>query len=447
FGLVFEALRERQTLSKIASHLVHRLPFLFPIYDKGGMPGWKLRLGLTVYDMLSLFRGMGWHSFLSPKKIKKSVFPGIREHGLKKGGLYYDCQMNDARIVIENILDAERRGALVRNYCEVTAVDECSTVNEWEVTIQDRRTGEQLDCRTRKIVNATGPWSDRVAGEWRKETTNYLRPTKGVHLVLPSIRTQSAGFFPSVHDDRLFFVIPWRGKTLVGTTDTDYKGNPDDLGVSTEDRDYLLKNVNKYLEYKTFSESDILYDFAGLRPLYSPGNGAPDESSVSRDHEILEERDSIYSIVGGKYTTYRAIAEETLEVMGAPGDCYTDKRMLPGAWESKRRRKVMRNSLELSGDFNPEQIHELMNTYGGQIIQVLRETKQFEDALDPVVNSEETLKAQVYYAVLKEHAHDVDDVIRRRSKLFMRGSDSPELTKQVRHSMQRAREYSDRSGL
>ncbi len=420
FGLVFEALRERKTLLEIASHLVHPLQFLFPVYEQSRVSPWKLKAGLVLYDLLSLTRSVGTHRFLDPEEIR-DVFPELGLANLETAALYYDCQMDDARIVLENVIDAAEAGARAANYCEVTDVEPGFDSSHATVHVRDHLRDEDFELRARTIVNATGPWSDRLSRRWRHQNGGRLRPTKGVHLVLPRLKTEVAGFFPSIHDDRrLFFAIPWRERTLLGTTDTEFEGDPEDLAVEPRDREYLLSNLNHYLDERSFETADILAEFAGLRPLYDAGGGSSAESDVSRDHEIINTRNRIYSIVGGKYTTYRAVAEETLAHLDAPGRCVTDERPLPGGWTDSEQRDRFERALAEEYELDPAQLEELLNRYGRRAPEVLDTASTFEDALRPVGEHPTPLRAQVYHAVLNEWARKPRDVIRRRTDLFLR---------------------------
>jgi glycerol-3-phosphate dehydrogenase len=440
FGLVFESLRERAIQHRVASHLVQPAQFMFPVYESGSMPSWKLRFGLTVYDLLSLFRGFGRHRFVDADDVRR-VFPQLRSEGLSSAGIYYDCQMDDARLVLENVLDADRRGATVRNYCEVVSVDPVTSRSLWEVTLEDRRSGERLSVRTDSIVNATGPWSDAVAREWREGSSTYLRPTKGAHLILPAMETSVAGFVPSVEDDRLIFIIPWQGRTLVGTTDTEFHDDPDDVAVTSDDRDYLLRNVNHYLSGKQFDREDVLAEFAGLRPLYDPSGGTGPPGAVSRDHEVIEERDSIYSIVGGKYTTYRAIASDTLGRMGAPGRSRTHRKHLPGGWKNEGQRDTYADALRMTGELDSEQCERFLDRYGRRVIKLTEVVGEIEGCFERPETGTPVLNAEIDYATLGEYALDVDDVVRRRTQLFTRGTLSDETRETIRDRMKYARNW------
>ncbi len=430
FGLVHEALRERKLLLNIASHLVYPSKFFFPVYEESRVFPLQLRAGLFLYDLLALGKGIGKHEFIGPEESRKA-FPGLKKEGLKSTGVYYDCQMDDARLVLSNVIDAFSRGARVANYAEVTGVDRLSDGGSWKLNVRDWLSEDQFKVRAKRIVNATGPWSDDVASTWRTGGGGFLRPTKGAHLILPPLEADVAGFFPSIHDDRLFFVIPWEGKTLLGTTDTDFSGSPDELTVDSEDREYLLSNVNHYLDQVKFEESDVLAEFAGLRPLYFTSRGEAEESEVSRDHEILIEKDSIFTIIGGKYTTYRSMAEETLDLMGAKKSSSTAEERLSGAWKDTGQRENLKAAILGDYSLSEVQVEELLNKYGTDAKAVLDSTNKFPDFDKSVGEREVPIRAQVYYAVTNEFARTPEDVIRRRTGLFTREDPERDKVKDV----------------
>lgn len=435
FGLVREALRERKTLMNIAPHQVYPSEFLFPIYRESSISYLQLRAGLILYDLLSWGRGIGRHQFIDPVEVVKK-FPGLKQEGLKTAGLYYDCQMDDARLVFENVIDAQQQGAAVANYAEVVDLEHSNGQGNWKVTIQDKVDEEEFILNAKVLVNSTGPWSDDFAKNWRSSGNTFLRHTKGVHLILPPLQTEIAGFFPSIHDDRLFFVIPWQGKTLLGTTDTDFSGSPDNLQTNDQDREYLLSNINHYLEDVEFEKSDILADFAALRPLYSTSKGKVGKSEVSRDHEILIEEDSIYTIIGGKYTTYRAMAEEAVDLLGGETRSRTAEKKLPGAWEKGNHREKLKGRLLSNYSLSPIQIEELLNRYGAKAEQVVQQTSKFSDHLEPVGELETPIRAQVYYAVTNEYARKPEDIIRRRTGLFMQKNTLTDKVKELLHEIE-----------
>ncbi|MFB6290539.1 MAG: glycerol-3-phosphate dehydrogenase [Candidatus Bipolaricaulia bacterium] len=418
FGLVREALREREILLNIASHLVYPSKFFFPVYKESRIFPLQLRAGLVIYDLLGWGKRMGRHNFIDPEETKRT-FPELKRKGLKSTGVYYDCQTDDARLALSNVLDAASRGASVANYAEVTDLVRSGNEEGWNLTVNDKLEGDQFAIKAKKVVNATGPWSDDIARNWRTEEKQFLRPTKGVHLIFPALETDVSGFFPSIHDDRLFFVIPWEGKTLVGTTDTDFSGSPDDLTVDSSDREYLISNVNHYLDEVEFEEDDVLAEFAGLRPLYSTSKGQIEESKISRDHEIIVERDSIFTIIGGKYTTYRAMAEETLDIMGTGKSSSTAQKKLSGAWEEEEQKEALKARILGNYDLTEIQVDELLHRYGRNAQVVLESTSQFPDFDVPVGDGEIPIGAQIYYSVTKELARKPDDIVRRRTGLFM----------------------------
>ena len=231
FGLVKESLQERALLLKNAPHLVKRLPFLFPVYRGDAHPLWMVKLGIALYDWLSP-NGEKFHQNLTQAEISAAV-PTLLSAGLKGGCSYFDAQMQDNRLVIENMRSAEAEGATLFNYTSASAI---SRENEL-FRIETERGPFYSKC----LVNATGAWSNLTRTALSLSEDFLVYPTKGVHLVLPQIHSGHALALTAPQDGRLLFVIPWMGYSLLGTTDTPFSGDPDHVAIDPEDRDYLLE--------------------------------------------------------------------------------------------------------------------------------------------------------------------------------------------------------------
>lgn len=291
FQLVAEALRERATLLKIAPGLVWPLEFLIPCYSAFGR--WFYGAGLTLYDMLAGKHAIGHHHALSPTQLRE-LEPGLDPAGLRAGLTFFDCGVNSARLVLENILDAEERGACVANYVEVRVTD-----RNLEAT--DHLSGETFSIRAKRIVDATGAWS----------SGGPLRLVRGSHLIFPKIQSGSEALSYFDEKGRIVFLIPWgeqRDLTLVGTTDVDHPGSPDDVHISLAEAEYLTGIVRRlFPEYR----GEPVSSYSALRPLIAEqGRSA---TSTSREHRIWQTPDGVVHIAGGKYTTYRAMSEELVD--------------------------------------------------------------------------------------------------------------------------------------
>lgn len=299
FHLVRESLRERSILLRIAPQFVQPLQFLLPMY------GLKSRLtygtGLSLYDRLAGSRAIARHRIISPEEVAR-IEPGLTRSGLSAAALFYDAAVCSARFVVENVLDAMAHGAFAANYVHAETWERAERKN-WRVLCQDSLTGEHFELEARKLVDARGAWIDGKA----------VRLVRGSHIVIPRVGAEDhaiAHFEPS---GAIVFFIPWgsrRQLTLVGTTDEDHTGSPDQVHISTAELHYLLGIVRKLFP----DRPDIapVSAFSSLRPLVRSGGSA---SSVSRDHKIWNSPDGVLHIAGGKYTTYRLMSEEAADLV------------------------------------------------------------------------------------------------------------------------------------
>lgn len=332
FGLVAEACRERRILQKIAPHLVRPLPFLFPVYDGDARSLTKIRLGMTLYDLMARYQNVAPHQSLSPEAVLAKE-PSLCQRGLRGAVQFYDCQEDDARFCLENVIHAAECGAVCANYCEVTGfVTQGNRIVAARVA--DRLGGsETFEITARVFVNAAGPWVETIADLAGSDGQRVaLSPTKGVHLLLPRLTNQHAISFQSRRDSRILFVIPWGDSSIVGTTDTDWQGDPAQAQAEPADIAYLLHEIQTVLPGSPVTSADAITTFAGIRALLRSHVANP--SRRSREHSIIRHGENLISIAGGKYTTYRAIAEETVNrVCGLLGTraalCRTAETPLP----------------------------------------------------------------------------------------------------------------------
>ena len=308
--LVRQAVRERDLLLEQAPALVRPLAFTLPAYRGKGNRPVILRLGLWLYDRLSRKKVLPRRDWLPPEGVRRRE-PRLAPDGLRGGGVYYDALTNDARLVLALVRDAAAHGAVVANYAEAT--DLLRTADRASgVRLHDRLGEERFELRARTVVNATGVWLDRL----RPSPSETIRPTKGIHIFLPRDRVGNLGAvtLTSPRDGRVLFVLPWGDLTLVGTTDTDYAGDPDRVAPDREDVAYLLESVNEAFPSARAGPEDVVSLYAGLRPLIATGKREA-ESDISREHEIFQDADGLISVAGGKLTTQRAMAEETVDLV------------------------------------------------------------------------------------------------------------------------------------
>lgn len=310
FGLVAESCRERRILQRIAPRLVRPQPFLLPVYQGAPHSLTTMRLGMTLYDVLALFRNTARHRTLSVERALQKE-PGLARRGLRGAILFYDCQEDDARFCLDNIIHAADCGAVCANYCELTGfVADGDRIKAARIT--DRLSSSIFEVAARVFINAAGPWVERVANLSPFNGTRVaLSPTKGVHLVLPRLTRDAGIFFQSPRDGRMLFVIPWGDYSLVGTTDTDFRGNPDEARAEPADIEYLMTELRGLMPETSINESDIITTFAGVRALLCSDRENP--SARSREHCIELHGRNLLSVAGGKYTTYRAIAGQVVD--------------------------------------------------------------------------------------------------------------------------------------
>lgn len=310
FGLVFESLSERGKLFELAPHLVHPLKFLLPHYRGARHPMWKLSLGMWLYDALSMFAAPEGHRRLSAKEIHQE-HPYLSTEGLLGGFSYYDAYTDDDRLVLETLRSAAAAGADLLNYtkCE----PEISSQNPvMGIPLRDQITGQLHRAQARHVVSTLGPWTDlfaqRALSDWRP----ILRPTKGIHLVFDRslLPLKEAVVMNDEARRRIVFVLPRADYLLVGTTDTDFSGDPSEVRTEAQDVDYLLEMAAEHFPAAGFTRESIVSCYAGVRPLYATGEMSA--SQTSRGHHIFTQ-ERVTFVTGGKFTTYRRMAQEAVD--------------------------------------------------------------------------------------------------------------------------------------
>jgi glycerol-3-phosphate dehydrogenase len=308
FALVRTDMREREVLLRLAPHLVQPLQFLMPMYARGMLYRAKLQAGMQLYDALSYDKSLPTRQWLNRRQLLRAE-PGLNHRELQGAWQFYDGQVSLVeRLVIENALDAASEGGLILNYATAVRFLRNQSGGVTGALVRDGRTGRELEARARLTINATGPWLDLTTAGLRRGRRPLLRLTKGVHLVTPRA-TRHAHVLFAQRDGRLFFVIPWLGYSLVGTTDTDYHGDPAEAAATDEDLEYLVEEAQRAFPSARFH--DVHYTWAGVRALVRIEHVT--EGKVSRkhalhDHGRREGITGLVSVVGGKITGYRAIA-------------------------------------------------------------------------------------------------------------------------------------------
>ena len=310
FSLVFEALSERAKLFEIAPHLVHPLRFMIPVFKESRVGMFLMSIGMWLYDALSLFEAPKLHECLSAEaSIARN--PSLRQNNLKGSFVYSDAYMDDDRLVHETLRSANEFGAYCVNYVKATDV-EMNDGKIKSVSCIDESTGESFSIKAKHFVSSVGPWTDKLGHQFFDKWKSILRPSKGVHLTFKKSRIplESAIVMGAEKGNRIVFAIPRHEMVIVGTTDTDYKEDPALVKTEVEDVEYILKVANDYFPNANLKATDIVASYAGVRPLVDDGSST--EGKTSREHTIINDSRNITFVAGGKYTTYRKIAEDCM---------------------------------------------------------------------------------------------------------------------------------------
>lgn len=302
-GLVREASVEKKVIHHIAPHLAEPLPFIFPTY-RGNREWvlWQLKIGVKIYDLLCGGRNFAPSTWLSAADLVNRV-PGLVPAGLQGAVRYFDGFTNDARLTLDTLRSAASAGAHVLNYVQFLDATQGAT---WKCLLEDRLAFGRLSVPARTVVNASGPWADKLPHSRVK-----LRLTKGIHLVVDRARLPVPETVVMTEGKRILFAIPWGERTILGTTDTDYDGKPEAVSVEPADLSYVLSVTNQFFPAARLANADVISAWAGLRPLVADPNGSP--SDISRSHEIRSPAPGWFDVTGGKLTTYRLMAEQTVD--------------------------------------------------------------------------------------------------------------------------------------
>jgi glycerol-3-phosphate dehydrogenase len=310
FKLVFEALSERQKLFKIAPHLVHPLRFVIPLYKSGRVGMFKMGLGMWAYDALSLFQAPELHERLDRDESLQRL-PSLQGKELLGSYVYSDAYMDDARLVHETLRSANEAGALAANYVRATGAKFDENKKMRKIVCRDDVGKKEFEISARHFVSSVGPWTDELGENLFHQWKKILRPTKGVHLTFKKERLPLAEAVVMGAESRIVFGIPRHEMVIVGTTDTDYQGDPKEVRTTEEDVRYLLGVIDQYFPGAKIKASDIVASYEGVRPLVA--DHAESEGKTSREHVIFTEEHGVTFVAGGKYTTYRLMAEQVVD--------------------------------------------------------------------------------------------------------------------------------------
>lgn len=395
FRLMYEALHERNRLTRLAPELAEWLPFLIPIY-RGGWSAWRIRIGLWLYDLLAGLPRGRLHRRISRAEALR-LAPHLRAEGLRGAFLYYDCRTDDTALTLAVLQSAWEAGAAAVNYCAATEL----VKEEGRIAgaiVHDRVSGERIAVRAALVINAAGPWADDVVRLERPDTPPQLQPSKGAHVLVPAARLPVAAALlaPSAEGDgRFIFVVPWHGAVLLGTTDTAYDGDPDAVAADDDDIDYILAAANRLFPAVRLTRADVLSTIAGLRPLLR--TAAETTAAAPREYRIWESPSGLISIAGGKLTTYRTMAaaatDAVLQRLG-------------------RERAPCRTGEMPLGDSRRQALSRLV--------------AKFPELSEPLGPGLAPTLADVAYAAWREQALTPDDVLHRRTRLALVAPDCGE---------------------
>jgi glycerol-3-phosphate dehydrogenase len=430
FQLVFEALSERRLLFEIAPHLVHPLRFVLPLYKGGRVGMFKMGLGMWLYDALSMFEAPELHERLDSQESIERL-PLLQEQGLLGSYVYSDAYMDDDRLVHETLRAANGLGALAINF---VSADEAEMKDGKVVSIgcHDHLSHKRFRIRGRHFVSTVGPWTDTVATALLKSWQPILRPSKGVHLTFDRKRLnlQQAVVMAADNDKRIVFGIPRHEMIIIGTTDTDFKGDPADVTATPEDVKYLLGVASEYFPGAKLRADDIIATYSGVRPLVA--DGSESESKTSREHVIINDRRNVTFVAGGKYTTYRLMAEQTVasalkffslddQVKFARND--TKRALNELATEGKLdEARRFKNEWAKLYNLTPQQIEILTDRHAYEALTLLEDGQKADYSLGQ--SSEERVwSIEARHAIRQTMCCHLVDFYTRRAPLFLARAD------------------------
>ncbi|MEA5508987.1 glycerol-3-phosphate dehydrogenase [Crocosphaera sp. UHCC 0190] len=438
FPLVRESLREREILLHTAPHLVRPLLLTIPIYRDRSRPYWKIWAGMCLYDILSADKTVPAHRMLSTAKFKQ-LFPALDPDGLVGGAQYYDGQVTYAeRLCLENILSADEAGATVLNYVKVTQLhrqgDKIS-----HLTCKDGLTGQEFTITGKDncmVINTSGPWVDDVCQLGVKDgenapigKTQKIGGTKGSHIVVDPFAgaPDTSLYVEAKSDGRPFFIVPWLGMYLIGTTDYKFEGTPDQLKADNDEIDYLLRETNNIIPNAQLSREDVKFTYSGVRPL--PNEEGKKAGSITRRHIFFDHGKegvkNLISLVGGKLTTYRQVGEEIVDIVyqklgkSAP-PCPTEDQPLPG-YILQTDPRIKQAHDKYQDKVSRRSIDHLFAMYGAKALDVLGLTEVEPDLGTLITSNLPDIKAQIVYGVRQEYAYTLVDLARRRTAIAMEG--------------------------
>ena len=419
FRLVREALAEREVLLTTAPHIVRPLRFILP-QSPGIRPAWLIRLGLFLYDHLGARKHLPGSGAL---KLTGTPFGAPLVPGFNKAFHYSDCRVDDSRLVVLNALDAAERGATILTRTRCASAQPVEGGKGWRVTLVDSEGGPPENIRARVVLNACGPWAENCL----KDVIEGLRPPtmrliRGSHIVVPNLFDHDNAYIFQNIDRRIVFAIPYeRDFTLIGTTDDEFDGDLDTVSISAEEVDYLCTAMNRFFTQKIFRD-DVVWSFAGVRPLL--GGGRDQAEEVTRDYRLDLQKtvtgSTALSVLGGKITTYRKLAEQAMTKLGTvldiPTESWTANTPLPGGNIKDANVAVFTDSVAQNYPWlQRDLLNRYVSAYGTRISVLLDGVSGMDDMGE--IFSAGLFECEVRYLVKHEWARTADDILWRRTKL------------------------------
>lgn len=438
FNLVRESLREREILLRTAPHLVKPISMTIPIYGSGSRSYWEIQAGMLLYDVLSYDKSLPNHRMLPAAKLQQ-LFRSVTPEGCKGGAQYFDAQVEYAeRLCLEIVLSAQAAGADMLNYVTVTQLQQQGK-RIVSLTCEDSLTGETFTVQSHEktvVINTAGPWVDEVCRRAQAEDgpaaiakNRKIGGTKGSHIIVDRFpgAPESALYVEALTDGRPFFILPWLGKCLIGTTDLRFDGDLDRVKASNDEVDYLVQETNRVIPSAQLTRQSVKFTYSGVRPLpYAEGKKT---SSITRSHVLFDHApegvDNLISLVGGKLTTHRQVGEEMVNaacrkqqrsVTASP----TRQAALPGAMKPTDERVLSAIATYLDTVSRATMDH-LFSVYGARAIEVMQLIQEAPALGEPILPTLPDVKAQVVYAIRSELAHTILDICRRRTAVAMQG--------------------------
>ena len=433
FNLVRESLREREILLQTAPHLVKPIQMTIPIYAQGSRSYWEIQAGMVLYDLLSYDKSLPNHRMLGAKKLQQ-LFRAVEPEGCRGAAQYYDAQVEYAeRLCLEVVLSAQEAGATMLSYVTVAQLQR-KDKRISSLLCRDSETGEAFTVHGHDqtvVINTSGPWVDQVCrsgiqgnapspvGKKRK-----IGGTRGSHIIVDKFpgAPDEALYVEALTDGRPFFILPWVGMCLIGTTDIRFEGDLDKVHASNDEIDYLLNETNRVIPTAQLTRESVQFTYAGVRPL--PYTESTKTSSITRSHVLYdhtsEDVENMVSLIGGKLTTHRQVGEEMVDAVlkkqGKPRSHSATRRApLPGAISTIKAKGLMTTA-------NRDMVAHLLSLYGARTPNVLAIVEELPELGEPVVPGQPDIKAQIVYSVRSELARTYVDICRRRTALSMRGN-------------------------